>query len=91
MECLHKREATNEVINEVLKPLNIYFVKLYDWVFNTLQSSMMKDFPNMFYYTRLANTLYSNSEHDYDELQKALIIEVSNKLMPGLLLICMVH
>jgi tetratricopeptide (TPR) repeat protein len=83
MEMLNYRDTTDEVINNVLKPLNLYYDKLSAWIFNTIQSSMIKKFPNKFYYTREAQKLFPDNTPDLDEFGNAVCKELSNKLMSG--------
>ena len=83
MAELHSSETTNEVIRNVLKPLNIYYDKLSAWIFNTLQSSNRKNFPNKFYYVRLAHSLYTDDQQGTDELLHSKYNEQSNLLMSG--------
>jgi len=72
----HYQDTTDEVINNVLKPLNLYYDKLEAWVFNTIQDSVIEKFPNKFYYIQIALTLFDNT----DELINAVHKELSNKL-----------
>ena len=83
MEFLHYRDTTNEAINEIIKPLTLYYDKLYEWIFNTIQSSMMERFPNRFFYEYQALTLYNDDTEDLDKLRNVICQELSNKLMSG--------
>ena len=86
MAHLHYRDTKNEVISNVLKPLHIYYDKLGKWIFDTLQDSMRKNFPNKFYVIRLANSLYDDTPEDSKEFHNAICNHLSHKFYSGFLI-----
>ena len=83
MEFLHYRDTTDEAINKLIKPLTLYYDKLEEWIFSTIQSSMMKKFPNRFFYDYQAFSIYDDGTEDLDKLRNVVCQELSNKLMSG--------
>jgi len=81
MEFLNYRDTKNDVIDNVLRPLNSYYDKLEEWIFNTIQSSMIKKFPNKFYYTRKALELFPDDTPDLDEFRNTQCKGLASKLM----------
>ena len=79
-ERFHYRDNTDEVINKIIKPMYLYYDKLDEWIFNTIQSSLIKQFPMKSHLISQANKLYDN---DDNLVMNAICNELSNKLMSG--------
>ena len=79
-ERFHYRDNTDEVINKIIKPMHLYYDKLDEWIFNTIQSSLIKKFPMKAHLIRQAYKLYDD---DDNAVMNAICNELSNKLMSG--------
>ena len=80
MERFHYRDTSDEVTNKIIKPMNLFYDKLDEWIFNTIQSSLIEKFPMKSYLTRQAYKLYDD---DDNLVIHAICNELSNKLMSG--------
>ena len=80
MELLHYRHTTNKSINEIIKPYSLSYDKLTDWMFATIQNSLMKKFPYRSDCIHQALTLYNDSD-EKPEMQRAVCEVLANKMM----------
>jgi len=80
LERFNYRDTSDEVTNKIIKPMNLYYDKLDEWIFNTIQSSLIKKFPMKAHLCTQAYKLYDN---DDNLVMHAICNELSNKLMSG--------
>jgi len=89
MEFFNYRDTTDDVINNVIKPFDIYEYKLITWIFDTIRIARLKNFPNKFYYNYKIFRLFddnpspSDLEKISDDVLNAVTKEFAIKLMLG--------
>lgn len=85
IETLKYRDTTDEVITNIIKPLELSDYELVSWLCTALQSSLKKKFPNHFYYIYQAFKPYGDdtsvSEKHGEIVMANITKELSNILM----------
>jgi tetratricopeptide (TPR) repeat protein len=87
MKMFHYEDTKNEVIENIIKPLNIYYEDLFSSLFDLLRTSLITDFPKKDYHIHIAMRLFGDNTEDFDELRDAVTKVLARELQSKFIVI----